>query len=804
MAEDEARHEWTRRHFLATTGGAAAVAAVLPTFSAAPAARATPLTTSEAAIAALRTAWKELLTGGSYDTTDSDLAAAVARLDSDVADHVALVDRTAGRDRVFTDLPLTAGDRTASSWMRDTFQRLERMATAFSTIGSAHEGDPDVLADVLAGLETANVEIYNDTQEPFGSWFHLKISGPHALGNTCVLLYDNIPAEALSRYAAAIDHFVPTPNMTGANRVNVCQSVLVSGVISDNTARIQTARDALAPVFQFVTSADGYYEDGSFIQHLDVAYTGSYGIELLGGRDNLGISKQMALLAGTPWELTSAHQQFVFDTVDHTYAPMVYDGQMLDLVRGRAISRFNQRGHDRARLVMESMLRLADAADASTAQRWRGMCKGWLYRHTYESPFIDGKVPQVALFKQLLADGSVASTGEPDGHSLFPGMARAVHRRPGWALGISMSSKRVAYYESMNAENLKGWHTGDGMTYLYNSDNAQYSDNFWPTVDLYRLPGTTIDTVPLPQYSIGAPAPVQASWAGGAVFEEELAAVGQDLEARKSPLRAKKSWMCFKNLVVAFGAGITGSEPNHRVETVVENRNLGPDGTNALTIDGVTQPGSLGWTFSGTATWAHLQGVGGYIFPGGATLHALREERTGAWADIGNLHGTAPTDPITRRYVTMWLDHGVQPDSAGYTYILLPGATPAQTAQRAQNMKLDTITNTSDLQAVRGAYRDVLLANRWSAGSIGDLTVDAGCSLVVLGVEQQGASPLTVALSDPTQELASVSVDVAISGFGSFSADDTVTVNSLGASANFTVDTAGSLGTTHTVTFYPA
>jgi hypothetical protein len=48
------------------------------------------------------------------------------------------------------------------------------------------------------------------------------------------------------------------------------------------------------------------------------------------------------------------------------------------------------------------------------------------------------------------------------------------------------------------------------------------------------------------------------------------------------------------------------------------------------------------------------------VFPGATALRALREERTGAWRDIniGADTGGSPT-AITRRYLTLWLDHGV-------------------------------------------------------------------------------------------------------------------------------------------------
>ena len=43
-------------------------------------------------------------------------------------------------------------------------------------------------------------------------------------------------------------------------------------------------------------------------------------------------------------------------------------------------------------------------------------------------------------------------------------MDRVVAQRNGFGFGISMSSSRIANYESINSGNLHGWHQGDGMT----------------------------------------------------------------------------------------------------------------------------------------------------------------------------------------------------------------------------------------------------------------------------------------------------------------------------------------------------
>ena len=54
-----------------------------------------------------------------------------------------------------------------------------------------------------------------------------------------------------------------------------------------------------------------------------------------------------------------------------------------------------------------------------------------------------------------------------------------------------MYSQRVGNYEFGNTENKKGWHTADGMLYLYNQDFAQFDEGYWATTVSYtHLKGT--------------------------------------------------------------------------------------------------------------------------------------------------------------------------------------------------------------------------------------------------------------------------------------------------------------------------
>ncbi|KUO02843.1 hypothetical protein AQJ67_20705 [Streptomyces caeruleatus] len=97
---------------------------------------------------------------------------------------------------------------------------------------------------------------------------------------------------------------------------------------------------------------------------------------------------------------------------------------------------------------------------------------------------------------------------------------------------------------------------------------------------------------------------------------------------------AKRPLATLDDTVVCLGAGIRCTDGT-ALETTVENRNLGPTGGALFVVDGTTRPAAYPWSATLTgATWARIGGHGGYVFPGGATVKALRDARDGRWSDM--------------------------------------------------------------------------------------------------------------------------------------------------------------------------
>ncbi|MGI5347712.1 polysaccharide lyase 8 family protein [Streptomyces sp. CA-250714] len=721
---------------------------------------------AEDEFARLRARWRELVLGSGFRPTAEPFKSRLADLGRQAAEWRAEMRPAAGSlwpDAVWADPePDTDSESYGfSDKIQVSATRLLTMATAYVQPGTGLTGDTGLRADVLTGMDHLVERVYNERQQRYGNWYNWQIGAPQALLDSCVLLFDQLGADRVARLVAAVDHFVPDSAVaryegtsTGANRVDLCRVLALRGLVGRSSAKVALARDALSPVFPYVTGGDGLYRDGSFVQHRNVAYTGSYGAVFLGG---LGLL--FTLLADSTWQITDPGRQIVLDSVEHAWAPFLHNGLVMDCVSGRAISRglpknakpgaAPQDDHVRGHSIIASIALMAQGASAAERSRWRGMVKGWLHRDRYRPALTDSAldVPRLARLREIEDDDAVRPLPEPHGHRLFAAMDRAVHRRAGWTAALGMASRRIAHYEYGNGENARGWHTGSGMlSWWADGHDGQYSDAFWPTVDPYRLPGTTVSMKRLTDGhggNWGQPVP-DADWVGGAT-DGSYAAVGQDLRGPFSTLKTRKSWFFADEEIVCLGAGISCADGT-AVETVVDNRNLGADGDPLLVVDGHPQDDRSA-ARTRTARWAHLAGHGGYYFPAGAQLHTRRETRTGRWSDI-NAGGS--DKEFSRRYQTLSMHHGTDPEGEEYAYVLLPAASRARTAAYAASARgrLTILANDADRQGIRLPRIGVTAVNFWTAGEAGTLTADGPCSVLVRE-KRDGTAVLCVA--DPSR-----------------------------------------------------
>ena len=103
-----------------------------------------------------------------------------------------------------------------------------------------------------------------------------------------------------------------------------------------------------------------------------VAYTGSYGNVLIEKISNI-----MFLLEKTPWSIKSESKDNVYKWIFESFNPIIYKGYVMDMVRGRAISRYNANGYLQASGIIEGMIKIGMISDGDKASEINALVKKW-------------------------------------------------------------------------------------------------------------------------------------------------------------------------------------------------------------------------------------------------------------------------------------------------------------------------------------------------------------------------------------------------------------------------------------------
>ncbi|HTB84791.1 MAG TPA: polysaccharide lyase 8 family protein [Candidatus Sulfotelmatobacter sp.] len=744
----------------------------------------------------MRTNWWTIETGGTnINLGDSQFRSRLTSLTNSALSDWNSMDKTGVNTYLWSDLTST----TDSSQISTAYSRLQQMSLAYATVGSALRTNAQLAADIQTGLNWMYTNRYNPSAAEYDNWYDWEIGSPLLIVDIGTFMYGSISSSCLSNTLTAMDHFTPYPfsgtsgTSTGGNLTDKLRVVAVRGALVKDAGKLFAAQTAFSSLFQTVTNGDGFYADGSFIQHTHHPYNGSYGLEVIND-----VALVLPWLVNSPWQVTDPDQTNVVQWVYNSYQPFLYLGAMMDMTRGRAMSRYSDQDQVAGDAVMRWILTLAASPfpAAGDAQKMQGIVKYLAQSDTFLVLTNNIGLAQLAIAEQLMTNTAVTPRGELFAHWSFASMDQMVHLRPGWGLGLCLSSSRVYNYESINSENLKGWFQGDGASYFYvSNDLAQFSNNFWPTVDPYSLTGTTVDTTPLAA-AAGQSSLTTKNWVGGVTLFTNGTA-GLDLSpVNTTQLSGKKSWFMLPNEVVCLGAGITCSD-SADIQTTALNRKISSNNTNVFTVNGTNQTLTLGWTnyFTNT-TWCALTGFGGCYFPGGAIIKATRTARTNAWTAI-NAGGT--TGNNTNNFLTLTFDHGVKPANSNYAYVVLPNYSALQASNYALASPVIIVSNTATVQAIKYTNLNIVAANFWQDGnsSADIISVNHKSSVMV----QQVGGLLSVAVADPTQTNGnSITVSLNTGAYAVQSADPAINVIQIQPTIQFTVNTSNALGRSFVVT----
>lgn len=709
--------------------------------------------------------WLRRVVGEDLDMSDPDIAAYVTNIDTEGNDLWSKMHKGDDRTTLWDKL---ASDTTSADYTTQV-TKLKKLALAFGVEGTSLYHNKDLLADIVDGVNFMVVnKKYNGTYST-GNWWDWQIGVTQPLVDLLMIIsdytdYSNIePAiKAIEGYAKKPSIQWPSYTATGANRTDIGLSVLGSAIIAKNDDRMNLVKNEVPDVMKLVTSGDGLYADGSVVQHTKHAYTGSYGNELL-----KGVGRIQSIIADTEFDITDTRINNVYNTISKGYIPLMHKGQMLSMVNGRSISRapgtnpFTTEFEAGSETISNIML-IAQFAPEQYRDEYLSAIKGWLEESADDFNFYGHARDFDALLsaKEIVNDENVDSLSYKGMH-VYGSMDRVVQANDNYTVGLSMYSSRIYNYEFGNTENKKGWHTGDGVLYLYNNDLKQYGEGYWPTIDPYRLPGTTVDTKALADgaaYNKTSP----QSWVGG-VSDGNNGAAGMYYNASNlgtgMDVKAQKSWFFLDGKVVALGTNINGTS-SASIETTIENRMLTGE-NNTVSINGTTWDETAKDATLTAGSYIHMTGTGegndiGYYFPQDESVEVSKETRTGKYSDINEYF--VNDKEYENTFFKMGINHGQTVTNDSYEYVLLPGASEEETKAYANKNGLTILRNDVDVQAIKDEDSGIFAMNTWpeSEISVNGIKVNNSASIFT----QVNGGVMDIYVSDPKQK--SVNLEVTL------------------------------------------
>ncbi|MEV4110241.1 polysaccharide lyase family 8 super-sandwich domain-containing protein [Nonomuraea sp. NPDC049695] len=779
-----------------------------------------------------------------------EVAAKLAAILGAARQRLAAMDK-AGDGELFSGLKLGTDDVN----LRLAYQYLYEIALATRTPGGALEGDAAAQRRVIDGLVWLHERYFGDQAAGYyGNWHNWEIGIPTHVSRTLALLAERVRDERpdlTATYIASMDAYLRSGKdgdvdldsrfHTGANLADITANRIVQGALTGDDARVGKAISDQATVFATIDpynlqhgNTDGYYRDGSFIQHHSVAYTGSYGKALLTRVVQTLKTLEGATSGGTSEDLAGVVYRWVADG----FAPLIFEGWMMEIVKGRAVSRTTT-GYADVGVIVEAVADLADHVEGAGALALKKYVKFLPAADT--SSFVSPV--SVARYAAIRADSAIpaADLNPSERCVAFNAMDRTVHRRPGYAFALARSSDRISKYEYMSGENLMPWFQGDGAYYLYLAGEDQrevFGVDYYTAVSPYRLAGITAPveerrTVPelygrLWYENPGHPLNFTSSsesqntyvyfpragnaFSGGATlgaygaagmvqsddaaYTAKQAGILPDDFVVYRDARATKSWFMLDDEIVVLAANVSGQGGRDAV-TTVDSRIAAPGDAVALT--GESWDGGA-WQAGGTTPPRWLRYANGTRRTAIGYAFLTRQPVTAGLETVTRsrqvVRTSNPAAGVTKNVFTASINHPATGHLTALAYALVPNATEARLRAYTHG-PLTVLANDRHVQAIKHRTLGIVAANVFADGPrpVERLLVDGPASVIVRYGERT-----TVALSDPTMRRDRVSVVLHGAALRLDTADEGVTVRRVPGGTLIQATTRHSHGRTFTAT----
>ena len=612
---------------------------------------------------------------------------------------------------------------TASGELKLQYDRVLRIALPFGTVGCRGYRSENLLYDILFALDWLHDNMYGEnviSDKSFRSWKEFDwwdwyVGAACPLMDVLMIIEDYIDRSLIDKYITPVA-FLRHQMRTAPNAAEAMSRIVTLTPL----ALITNDRDLLHILFEECEilleehdSGDNMRRDFCCMTH-GMPYNVAYGVINLSR-----IGKVVQILGRSPLSYPLKNIDNLKGMLRYTFAPVMYKGRTLAPMNGRAMQYdscassilkdvhylYGLFGDDFDREISEIIYShktksvveqlVSSYENGITLEEYRKInaIPGTRFAEAPKS-----HIYSYARYYDALNNKKYEVKRKDMAYMWYSGDICVQHRH-GCMIGLRMPSARSFGYECMNGDNGDGWYTGEGALYMYTPDGFdEFSAEWWKNADKHFIPSTTVDDRKREIMFFNKAWRCNRDFVGGACLDGEFLTASMDYEAfhneidegradngygrslpiHKSTLTAHKSWFFFDKAIVAIGSDVTAHD-GFNVRTVVDNRAFNAEAyiiADGKRIDYIENEISI------FAQRIFIPHTGGYLFPYGEKIKIR-------FYESGKI-----------RFIAIYIDHGKNPESKNYAYILLPNASEDD-VEKYDISDIEILRNDSAVQSVR-------------------------------------------------------------------------------------------------------
>lgn len=466
------------------------------------------------------------------------------------------------------------------------YAKLLLLCKGYYIKGTKYYSDESVVKFIEEKIEKFRNYFYNLNSIEHTNWWQWEIGIPFTMNDIFMLMKGKIKDEIIVENLKTSRYFQPDPRYsgnnpvaihpsgkplrlsTGGNRVDTVKISLFRGILLEDEEEIKLALESLPEVWEYNEKdrGEGFYRDGSFIQHEAIPYAGGYGEVLLSG-----IGEILYIISDSEYTSVVKKVDELYEIILDSFEPFFYNGSFTDMLSGRGIDRINNSDSVIGHRILNDILVVSSIFKDDKCKKLESIVFREIKKYGAEKYLEEEKSP--FLYKKIkdLLEKNRGQEIEKYRNSIkiCNNMARVMKREEKYAFGIAMHSSTIGNYEAMNGENLKGWYTGDGAYYLYDGVN-EYKD-YWRDVDYYYIPGTT--EIKMNMEGLDAQRNFESSFVKDkvayGVSEGENGLIAMEFLNWNEKLKSRKSWVLIDSKIIFIETNIESEE---NVYTTIFNK----------------------------------------------------------------------------------------------------------------------------------------------------------------------------------------------------------------------------------------